>query len=117
MRISNSVKRNFGFAGRKFVDQLYQPGVADQVSERYRELFRILSDRDTTEKQAMAAASIILADELACQWIFSGTQQPLTIEQISEFWHPKRRCPPVTGAINIYATGSRRTPEQAVWPV
>lgn len=63
----------------------YQPGVADQVSERYRELFRILSDRDTTEKQAMAAASIILADELACQWIFSGTQQPLTIEQISEF--------------------------------
>ena len=85
MRISNSVKRNFGFAGRKFVDRLYQPGVVDQVSERYRELFRILSDRDTTEKQAMAAASIILADELACQWIFSGTQQPLTIEQISEF--------------------------------
>ena len=29
--------------------------------------------------------AIILADELACQWIFSGTQQPLTIEQISEF--------------------------------
>ena len=85
MRISNSVKRNFGFAGRKFVDRLYQPGVVDQVSERYRELFRILSDRDTTEKQAMAAASIILADELACQWIFGGTQQPLTIEQISEF--------------------------------
>ena len=85
MLISNSVKRNFGFAGRKFVDRLYQPGVVDQVSERYRELFRILSDRDTTEKQAMAAASIILADELACQWIFSGTQQPLTIEQISEF--------------------------------
>lgn len=85
MRISNSVKRNFGFVGRKFVDQLYQPGVVDQVSERYRELFRTLSDRDTTEKQAMAAASIILADELACQWIFSGTQQPLTIEQISEF--------------------------------
>jgi len=76
MRISNSVKRNFGFAGRKFVDRLYQLGVVDQVSERYRELFRILSDRDTTEKQAMAAASIILADELACQWIFSGELHP-----------------------------------------
>ena len=84
MRISGAVKRNYGFAGRKFVERLYQPGVIDQVSERYRELFRILSDRDTTEKQAMAAAAIILADELACQWIFSG-QQPLTIEQISEF--------------------------------
>ena len=84
MRISSAVKRNYGFAGRKFVERLYQPGVIDQVSERYRELFRILSDRDTTEKQAMAAAAIILADELACQWIFSG-QQPLTIEQVSEF--------------------------------
>ena len=85
MRMSGAVKRNYGFAGRKFVERLYQPGVIDQVSERYRELFRILSDRDTTEKQAMAAAAIILADELACQWIFGGTQQPLTIEQISEF--------------------------------
>lgn len=84
MRISGAVKRNYGFAGRKFVERLYKPGVIDQVSERYRELFRILSDRDTTEKQAMAAAAIILADELACQWIFSG-QQPLTIEQVSEF--------------------------------
>ena len=84
MRISGAVKRNYGFAVRKFVERLYQPGVIDQVSERYRELFRILSDRDTTEKQAMAAAAIILADELACQWIFSG-QQPLTIEQVSEF--------------------------------
>ena len=79
MRISNSVKRNFGFAGRKFVDRLYQPGVVDQVSERYRELFQILSDRDTTEKQAMAAASIILADELACQWIFSGIRSGFCI--------------------------------------
>lgn len=85
MRISGAVKRNYGFAGRKFVERLYQLGVIDQVSERYRELFRILSDRDTTEKQAMAAAAIILADELACQWIFGGAQQPLTIEQISEF--------------------------------
>lgn len=85
MRISGAVKRNYGFAGRKFVERLYQPGVIDQVSERYRELFRILSDRDTTEKQAMAAAAIILADEQACQWIFGGTQQPLTIEQVSEF--------------------------------
>ena len=85
MRISGAVKRNYGFAGRKFVERLYQPGVVEQVSERYRELFRDLSERDTTEKQAMAAAAIILADELTCQWIFSGTQQPLTIEQISEF--------------------------------
>lgn len=84
-RIATAVKRNYGFAGRTFVEKLYEPGVVDEVSERYRELFRTLSEQDTTEKQAMAAAAIILADELACQWIFNGTQQPLAIEQISEF--------------------------------
>lgn len=85
MRISSSVKRNYGFAGRKFVEELYKPGVVDQVSARYQEIFRSLGDQDTTEKQAMAAAAIITADELACKWIFGGTQQPLTITQISEF--------------------------------
>lgn len=85
MRISGAVKRNFGFAGRKFVEELYRPGVVDIVSQRYQELFRELSDQDTTEKQAMAAAAIVLADELACRWIFGGTQMPLTVPQISEF--------------------------------
>lgn len=85
MRISSIVKRNYGFAGRIFVEELYQPGVLEQVTERYRQLFRQLNDVDTTEKQAMAAAAIILADELACRWIFQGTERPLTIEQISEF--------------------------------
>ena len=85
MRISGLVKKNFGFAGRHFVEELYKPGVVDQVSARYRELFQQLGERDTTEKQAMAAAAIILADELACRWIFQGGQRSLTIEQISEF--------------------------------
>lgn len=85
MRISSSIKRNYGFAGRIFVEELYQPGVLEQVTERYRQLFQQLNDMDTTEKQAMAAAAIILADELACRWIFQGSERPLTIEQISEF--------------------------------
>ncbi len=85
MRVSGVVKRNFGFAGKKFVEELYKPGVIEEVAERYRELFRDLSDRDTTEKQAMAAASIVLADELACRWVFHGTEQPITVAEISEF--------------------------------
>lgn len=85
MRVSGIIKRNYGFAGRIFVEELYQPGVLEQVTERYRQLFQQLNDMDTTEKQAMAAAAIILADELACRWIFQGTERPLTIEQISEF--------------------------------
>lgn len=85
MRISGIIKRNYGFAGRIFVEELYRPGVLERVTERYRQLFQQLNDMDTTEKQAMAAAAIILADELACEWIFQKSEQPLTVEQISEF--------------------------------
>ena len=85
MRVSGIVKKNFGFAGRRFVEKLYAPGVVDQVTVRFQELFRELSDRDTTEKQSMAAAAVILADELACDWIFGGTEKPLTVDQIAEF--------------------------------
>ena len=84
MRISSTVKRNYGFAGRKFVAELYKPGVLERVADRYRELFRQLSEQDTTEKQAMAAAAVVLADELACKWIMPG-ECSLTVEQISEF--------------------------------
>lgn len=85
MRVSGLVKRNYGYAGKRFVEELYRPGVIEEISLRFQELFRELSDRDTTEKQAMAAAAIVLADELACRWIFAGAQQPITVEEISEF--------------------------------
>lgn len=86
MRISGLVKRNYGFAGKAFVSELYKDAsVLEQVSRRYQEIFRTLSALDTTEKQAMAAAAIILADELACKWIFNGSQAPITINEISAF--------------------------------
>lgn len=86
MRISGLVKRNYGFAGKAFVEELYKDAsVLEQVTLRYQDIFRTLSALDTTEKQAMAAAAIILADELACKWIFNGTQTPITINEISAF--------------------------------
>ena len=85
MHVSGMVKRNYGYAGKRFVEELYKPGVIEQIAPRYQELFRDLSDRDTTEKQAMAAAAIVLADELACRWIFADTQKPISVEEISEF--------------------------------
>lgn len=84
MRVSGIVKRNYGFAGKEFVDKLYQPGIADEITERYQEFFRQLSEQDTTEKQAMAAAAIVTADEYACKWIFDG-EAPITVDEISEF--------------------------------
>lgn len=85
MRISSLLRRNFGFAGRLFVQRLYQGGAVEKAAGRYRDIFRDLSDRDTTEKQAMAAAAIVLADELACEWVFGGTQRPITTDEIGAF--------------------------------
>lgn len=87
MRLSAEVKRNFGHAGRNFVEKLYSgvDGVPPEIIERYQVLFRELSEQDTTEKQAMAAAAIVLGDELACKWVFGGKEQPITVAQISEF--------------------------------
>lgn len=87
MRVSGAVKRNFGHAGKAFVEKLYAAGddVPQEIHNRYQVLFKTLAAQDTTEKQAMAAAAIVLGDELACRWIFGGTEQPVTMEQISEF--------------------------------
>ena len=88
MRISASLKKHYGYAGRAFVSGLSGEGVLDQARYLYQEVFRALSENDTTEKQAMAAAVILTADALATQWIFKD-ETPLTVSEISEFLQSK----------------------------
>jgi hypothetical protein len=90
-RISGSLKRNYGWAGRDFVDRLYRDEkTRETVQEIYNENFRELCSGDSTEKQAMAAAAIITADFLASQWIFRDTMEEaaalvLDVKDIREF--------------------------------
>jgi uncharacterized protein (DUF927 family) len=88
MRIANDLKKNYGFAGKAFLKQLQSEGTMDAVIRRYQELFRQLSESDTTEKQAMAAALIVVADELITRWIFRDGD-PITVGQISTFLQTK----------------------------
>lgn len=81
------VKQNYGFAGRKFVEALTDDVIAD-AAIRYRELFKILSSGDSTEKQAMAAAMLLVADELADKYIFN-TGEVLTVADITGFLKDK----------------------------
>ena len=70
-RISGVLKRNYGWAGRMFIEKLYSnEKTQETVREIYQENFRDLCAGDSTEKQAMAAAAIITADFLASQWVF-----------------------------------------------
>lgn len=78
------VRKNYGFAGREFVERLYSGGNLELAEQLHQKHFKALSDCDATEKQAIAAALILAADELATQWIFQDGRA-VTREEISEF--------------------------------
>lgn len=84
-RVSSVLKNNYGWAGRAFVEKLYESEKRlETVRKIYQETFRDLCAGDSTEKQAMAAAAILTADLLATEWIFQDDNN-LTIEEIEAF--------------------------------
>lgn len=78
--------KNYGFAGKEFVERLYaNDGLNIQVAQNvYDRFFKKLSEGESTEKQAMAAAAILAGDALATNWIFKDGQA-LTAKDISQF--------------------------------
>ena len=79
--ISNFVRKNYGYAGKEFIRNI---PAQEELQQRYREIFKeILEKIDTTDKQAMAMTTILLADELSTDLIFKDKK--LTIEDISNW--------------------------------
>ena len=81
--VSSVVQENYGFAGRKFVEYL-QGQETEKIVGRYREIFDELCKLDTTDKQAMAMACILLADEIAVRLFFTE-EQALRVEQVKQY--------------------------------
>lgn len=81
--VSSVVTENYGFAGRKFVEYIQETDT-NQLMERYRAIFEELCSLDTTDKQAMAMACILLADEMAVKLFFTE-EQALRIDQIKQY--------------------------------
>lgn len=80
-----AIRQHYGHAGREFVRRLMQdPGAMDEARRLYEQAFAKLNSSETTDKQAMAAAVIVAADELATRWIFVDSNA-LTAEDISGF--------------------------------
>lgn len=76
--ISNFVRKNYGYAGKEFINNIPKQ---EELQQRYREIFQsILKATDTTDKQAMAMATILLADEISTDLIFKD--EKLTIEEV-----------------------------------
>lgn len=81
---SNVLKKNYGWAGRQFVEKLMEDGQKERAASLYDRYFKECSESDTTDKQAMAAAVVLVADHLATEWIFKDGRA-LTSREISEF--------------------------------
>lgn len=81
--VSSVVQGNYGFAGRRFVEYI-QNIENTKLVERYREIFEKLCRLDTTDKQAMAMACILLADEISTS-LFFEEGEPLTIKNVKKY--------------------------------
>lgn len=79
--ISNFVRNNYGHAGKEFINNIPKK---EKLQERYREIFKnILEKTDTTDKQAMAMATILLADEISTELIFKD--EKMTLEDVEKW--------------------------------
>jgi hypothetical protein len=81
--IANFSRQHYGHAGKIFVERLMQDGF-DRANELYGKISRELAKSDITEKQAMAAAIILVGDILATEYLFKD-DKALTIDEIQEF--------------------------------
>ena len=83
-KTANLVKENYGFAGKKFVE--YLQGISEEsIKTEYKQIFtEIVEETDTTEKQAMSMALILLADRYACEAVFAGSK-PLSLDEVKEY--------------------------------
>ena len=81
-RITKIIRENFGHAGRKFVQALLEIG-EEGLQARYGEIVRTINGAgDIQDKQRMAAAALLLADEIADEVLFKDDQGRLGIEEL-----------------------------------
>lgn len=77
------LEENHGFAGKMLVDYL-RGTETRKLKEEYKRLFDAMCNLDTTEKQAMAMACILLADRILTEVIFTD-EVPLKIKDIKTY--------------------------------
>ena len=86
--IANIIKNNYGFAGKIYINHIKEVGF-DEIRNRYNVIFdRIIKETNSTDKQASAITSILIADTLANECLFKdGTV--LTLEDLKPYINDK----------------------------
>ena len=111
--VVNFINNNYGYAGIKFIDGIRKE---KKLQEQYAKIFNeIMSTCDTTEKQAMAVGLMLLADRLACKYIFKNDTE-LKINDVSEYLTSAKDVDIAERAydfvINLIARNGNKFPDQ-----
>lgn len=81
--VANTLKANYGFAGRKFIDALNEEGTLDALRELQKKFYAQLSG-DIQDKQVLSASILLAADALADAAIFHDGHS-LTVADIKPY--------------------------------
>ena len=72
-KTADIVKRNYGFAGKRFVEIVRKLGI-EEIKEIQKDFQKELFDSDKMQKQAIALSIILTADKIATDYIFKDRQ-------------------------------------------
>lgn len=86
--ICSVITKNYGFAGREFVEYLQTEDAFDRVNQIQKEYYRELLKSDSTDKQAASASAILAADHIATELIFKDGNN-LTVEDMTKIMTKK----------------------------
>lgn len=81
--VANTLKANYGFAGRKYIDALREEGTLDALRELQKKYYAQLSG-DIQDKQVLSASILLAADALADAAIFHD-KHSLTVADIKPY--------------------------------
>lgn len=77
------IAKNYGYAGRDFVQHIQSPGIMEKVNALQKKFYNDLLQYESTEKQAASASAILAADAVATELIFQDGNC-LTIPDIAK---------------------------------
>lgn len=72
-KTANIVKRNYGFAGKRFVEIIREIGI-DKIREIQEEFQKKLFNTDKMQKQSLSLAIVLTADKIVTDYIFKDEQ-------------------------------------------
>lgn len=79
--VCNFITSNYGYAGKYFIDYVRNR----DITSTYREIYAsVIKQCETTPKQAMAAAMLLLGDKISTECIYTN-ETPLTVDDIEPY--------------------------------